>query len=112
MLKKHCTLCCYKVKIISLTPQYPSTVASLHSAFLTFQAYFNYEALNLIRTLLTGGATPELESMLAEGVGLVRGQFNPEQLSTRHRCRVALLPLEDGLLSPYCVRNNHILCTN
>ena len=32
--------------------------------------YFNDNALTLIRTLITGGATPELEHILAEGVGM------------------------------------------
>jgi hypothetical protein len=32
--------------------------------------YFNDSALTLIRTFVTGGATPELESILAEGAGL------------------------------------------
>lgn len=32
--------------------------------------YFNDTALTLIRSLVTGGATPELELMLAEGAGL------------------------------------------
>jgi len=32
--------------------------------------YFNDSALTLIRTLVTGGATPELERILAEGAGL------------------------------------------
>jgi potassium large conductance calcium-activated channel subfamily M alpha protein 1 len=32
-------------------------------------AYFNENALTLIRTLITGGTTPELEQILAEGTG-------------------------------------------
>ena len=35
--------------------------------------YFNDSALTLIRTLVTGGATPELELILAEGAGLRGG---------------------------------------
>jgi potassium large conductance calcium-activated channel subfamily M alpha protein 1 len=38
---------------------------------LTFcKAYFNENALTLIRTLITGGTTPELEQILAEGAGI------------------------------------------
>ena len=33
-------------------------------------AYFNDNALTLIRTLITGGTTPELEQILAEGGGI------------------------------------------
>ncbi len=37
------------------------------------QAYFNDNALTLIRTLITGGTTPELEQILAEGGGIAPG---------------------------------------
>lgn len=37
------------------------------------QTYFNQNALTLIRSLITGGATPELELILAEGAGLRGG---------------------------------------
>ncbi|ELT97098.1 hypothetical protein CAPTEDRAFT_129755, partial [Capitella teleta] len=64
--------------------------------------YFNSEALNLIRVLITGGATPELEQILAEGLGFVRGtQSNSEVFDTRNRCRVTLLSLEDDLLQEF-----------
>ena len=36
--------------------------------------YFNANALTLIRSLVTGGATPELELILAEGAGLRGGK--------------------------------------
>ena len=39
----------------------------------SFQTYFNQNALTLIRSLITGGATPELELILAEGAGLRGG---------------------------------------
>lgn len=41
--------------------------------FIIFQTYFNQNALTLIRSLITGGATPELELILAEGAGLRGG---------------------------------------
>lgn len=40
---------------------------------LLLQTYFNQNALTLIRSLITGGATPELELILAEGAGLRGG---------------------------------------
>ena len=80
----------------------------LHEKFyflLSTQTYFNSEALNLIRVLITGGATPELEQILAEGVGFVKGtQSDREVFDTRNRCRVALLSLEEGLLQDLSVR--------
>ncbi|CAI2352438.1 unnamed protein product [Caenorhabditis sp. 36 PRJEB53466] len=60
--------------------------------------YFNDSALTLIRTLVTGGATPELELILAEGAGLRGGYSTPETLSNRDRCRIAQISLQD---SPY-----------
>ena len=67
------------------------------------QAFFNDDALRVIRLLLTGGATPELEQILAEGVGLVQGTMSIEMQRARHRCRVGMLPLEDGVLSAFAV---------
>jgi potassium large conductance calcium-activated channel subfamily M alpha member 1 len=39
--------------------------------------------LTLIRSLITGGATPELELILAEGAGLRGGYSTPESLANR-----------------------------
>ena len=52
--------------------------------------YFNQNALTLIRSLITGGATPELEIILAEGAGLRGGYSTPETLANRDRCRFNL----------------------
>lgn len=49
------------------------------------KTYFNQNALTLIRSLITGGATPELELILAEGAGLRGGYSTPESLSNRDR---------------------------
>ncbi|XP_038639239.1 calcium-activated potassium channel subunit alpha-1a isoform X23 [Scyliorhinus canicula] len=68
-----------------------SVLDSLMSA-----TYFNDNILTLIRTLVTGGATPELESMLAEENALRGGYSTPQTLSNRDRCRVAQLALYDG----------------
>lgn len=65
--------------------------------------YFNANALTLIRSLITGGATPELELILAEGAGLRGGYSTPETLSNRDRCRVGQLSLMDGPLAHYGV---------
>ena len=61
-----------------------------------FQTYFNDSALTLIRTLVTGGATPELELILAEGAGLRGGYSTGETLRNRDRCRIAQISLSDG----------------
>ncbi|MCP9265553.1 Calcium-activated potassium channel subunit alpha-1 [Dirofilaria immitis] len=49
--------------------------------------YFNDSALTLIRTLVTGGATPEME--------IARGYSTPETLNNRDRCRISQLALQD-----------------
>ncbi len=63
--------------------------------------YFNANALTLIRSLITGGATPELELILAEGAGLRGGYSTPETLKNRDRCRVGQISLYDGPLAQY-----------
>ncbi|KAL0133589.1 hypothetical protein PUN28_000960 [Cardiocondyla obscurior] len=63
--------------------------------------YFNQNALTLIRSLITGGATPELELILAEGAGLRGGYSTPDSLANRDRCRVNQIALKDGPLSQY-----------
>lgn len=60
------------------------------------QTYFNDNILTLIRTLVTGGATPELEGLLAEENALRGGYSTPQTLANRDRCRVAQLALYDG----------------
>lgn len=68
--------------------------------------YFNANALTLIRSLITGGATPELELILAEGAGLRGGYSTPETLANRDRCRVGQLSLFDGPLAHYGVSSS------
>ena len=59
------------------------------------QTYFNQNALTLIRSLITGGATPELELILAEGAGLRGGYSTPETLANRNRCKYAYTHLHN-----------------
>ncbi|GMR58488.1 hypothetical protein PMAYCL1PPCAC_28683 [Pristionchus mayeri] len=66
--------------------------------------YFNDSALTLIRTLVTGGATPELELILAEGAGLRGGYSTSETLANRDRCRIAQIALSD---QPYDGISHH-----
>ncbi|XP_055321918.1 calcium-activated potassium channel slowpoke isoform X15 [Sitodiplosis mosellana] len=63
--------------------------------------YFNQNALTLIRSLITGGATPELELILAEGAGLRGGYSTVDSLSNRDRCRVGQISLYDGPLAQF-----------
>lgn len=57
----------------------------------------------MIRTLITGGATPELEQILAEGAGMRGGYSTPSILANRDRCRVAQISLYEGPLAQYGV---------
>ncbi len=84
-----------------------SVLDSLMSA-----TYFNENALTILRgssqwrrpffwlnfiliALITGGATPELEKILAEGAGMTQGSNSKEVLNNRRRPRVVLLPVEN-----------------
>jgi len=59
-------------------------------------AYFNDNALTLIRTLITGGTTPELEQILAEGGGIAPGVSSAESSLNRDRPRISQISLFDG----------------
>nr|AAC41284.1 calcium-activated potassium channel [Trachemys scripta] len=68
-----------------------SVLDSLMSA-----TYFNDNILTLIRTLVTGRATPELEALIAEENALRRSYSTPQTLANRDRCPIAQLALYDG----------------
>uniref|UniRef100_A0A4W4HR14 BK channel n=1 Tax=Electrophorus electricus TaxID=8005 RepID=A0A4W4HR14_ELEEL len=68
-----------------------SVLDSLMSA-----TYFNDNILTLIRTLVTGGSTPELESLLGEENTLRGGYSTPETLVKRDRCHVTQVALCEG----------------
>lgn len=63
--------------------------------------YFNPNALTLIRSLITGGATQELEQILAEGAGLRGGYSTPTTLNNRDRCRIGQVPIFDGPMAKF-----------
>merc|ERR1719238_2663617 len=63
--------------------------------------YFNQNALTLIRSLITGGATPELELILAEGAGLRGGYSSGETIALRNRCKVGMITLMEGPLATF-----------
>lgn len=53
---------------------------------------------------MTGGATPELEGLLAEENALRGGYSDTHTLANRDRCRVAQLALYDGPFAQLGVR--------
>ncbi len=61
-------------------------------------AYFNDNALTLIRTLITGGTTPEFEQMLAEGSEMLEGTG---KLDNRNRPRLSQICLLDPKYSKF-----------
>lgn len=63
--------------------------------------YFNASALRLLRQLVTGGASFELEKSLAEGAGLRGGYSTPETLDARNRVRVEEIVLRDSVWAKY-----------
>jgi len=58
--------------------------------------YFNASALRVLRQLVTGGASFELEKSLAEGAGLRGGYSTPDTLEARNRVRVDEIVLKDS----------------
>lgn len=76
--------------------KFPHRVLDYRAFPSSVQTYFNDNILTLIRTLVTGGATPELEALLAEENALRGGYSTPQTLANRDRCRVAQLALYDG----------------
>lgn len=85
-------------------------------------AYFNENALTLIRTLITGGATPELEQILAEGAGMTPSLNQIDINSIRKRPRIGQISLYNGDFAKfgeghlygelfiYCLSKYNMLC--
>ena len=69
----------------------------------------NSDVPTLIRALLTGGEANELESLLTEGVGLVRRPTIARRDASRRRCSLTLFHLNDPLLAniDVCCIFNH-----
>jgi len=65
----------------------------------------NSDVPTLIRALLTGGEANELESVLTDGVGLVRRQTIARRDAARRRSSLTLLNLSDPLLASIDVRD-------
>ena len=57
------------------------------------EVFYSFDSLSYL-ALITGGATPELEKILAEGAGMTQGVNSKEVLNNRRRPRVVLLPVE------------------
>jgi len=51
--------------------------------------------------MITGGATPQLEQILAEGVGMRPGHNSADALAKRDRCRVAMMPVYEPPLDKF-----------
>ena len=56
-------------------------------------AYYNHQALTLIKSLISGGMTPELEIILAEGAGLQPGYSGSRVLGKCDRCRLSQITI-------------------
>ena len=56
-------------------------------------AFYNHQALTLIKSLISGGMTPELEIILAEGAGLQPGYSGTKVLNKCDRCRLSQITI-------------------
>ena len=63
--------------------------------------YFNASALKLLRLIVTGGATIDLEKSLAEGAGLRGGYSTPELEQSKNRIRVEEVKLRESPWARY-----------
>ena len=97
------SICCQRLRFSNVNgiPFFDFFFETITNRCSLFKTYFNQNALTLIRSLITGGATPELELILAEGAGLRGGYSTPESLSNRDRCRVGQISLYDGPLAQF-----------
>ena len=69
-----------------------------------FQTYFNSDVLTLVRNLVTGSVSVELDELLAEGLQPEGSFETPEIAATRNRCRVAQISLYEGPLADFGVK--------
>ena len=53
--------------------------------------------------MVTGGATPDLEQIMAEGAGIQGSRSTPEMVKCRNRCKVGQLSLYDGAFAQFGV---------
>ena len=60
-----------------------------------------YQALTLIKSLISGGMTPELEIILAEGAGLQPGYSSAKVLDKRKRCKLGQIALAGTCVSTH-----------
>lgn len=75
------------------------TVSVLDS--LVSATYFNSDVLTLVRNLVTGSVSPELDELLAEGKQPSGSYETQEIAAVRNRCRVAQISLFEGPLSDF-----------
>lgn len=66
----------------------------------------------MIRTLITGGTTPELEQILAEGGGIAPGVNSSESSQNRDRPRISQISLFDGEFKQFGVSYSLIYIYN
>ena len=80
-----------------------------YGVIIFFQTYFNSDILTLVRNLVTGAISPELDTQMAEGVPIVGTLETPEIAASRNRCRVGQISLYDGPLSEFGVSDMTIV---
>ena len=72
-------------------------------------AYYNHQALTLIKSLISGGMTSELEIILAEGAGLQPGFTSKKILEKCNRARLGQIALSGTPLGLTCFNNPHFI---
>lgn len=67
------------------------------------KAFLNGKVLKLIRALVTGGESSDLEKIMADGVGIIRRVTLTDYTVNRKRCSLDLLSLAYGPLERFQV---------
>lgn len=76
--------------------------------FLLDQTYFNSDVLNLVRALVTGGVSAELEAQFAEGREVPGLHETPEIAVFRRRAKLTQIPLYEGPMKQFGVSYQNI----
>ena len=72
-------------------------------------AFYNNQALTLIKSLISGGMTPDLEMILAEGAGLQPGYTGHKVLDKCNRCRLCQVSVSSKFSeskNQQCIQNH------
>ena len=78
--------------------------------FLILQTYFNADLLTLVRNMITGSVSNQLDEMLAEGKNPHGSHETNDIAAVRNRCRIGQVSLYGGALAEFGVSILVLVC--